>query len=184
MSILSRVAPLFLVLAALTACILVDDFGDAWNNAKPDPCIDKIAGSLYAGEFNRDPSAYDIQTIARSITWDGEHFLLLKQSPDDKGGRIYRFRVTNGIFERFRLVPTMRAQFEMDYPNAPVSLKRDTVSIKNLEKAPRELLINIAKKSEYWEVEDKTLYNILKNPTCRFEDRDLKKLEKYLGKQS
>lgn len=183
MPALSRYISLLFVLAALTACILVDDFGNAWNDAKPDPCVNKIAQSLYAGEFSRDPSGYEIEQIAREITWDGENFLLLKKSPDDKGGRIYRFRVTNGIFERLRLVPTMRTQFEMDYPNAPVSLKRDTVTIPNLEKAPRDILVSIAKKPEYWEAEDKTLYNVLSNPTCRFEDRDLKKLEQNLGKQ-
>lgn len=167
---------------ALAACILVDDYGDAWNQAKPDPCLNKIAQSLYAGEFSRDPSAYDIETLARAITWNKHHFLLLKKSPDDKGGRLYHFRVTNGIFERLRLVPTMRAQFEKEHPNAPVSLKRDTVTLADLSKAPRNLLLTIADNPDYWETEDKTLYNVLRNPTCRFEDRDLKKLDEKLGK--
>ena len=182
MSLTSRILPL-LALALLTACILVDDFGGAWSEAKADPCINKIASSLYAGEFNRDPSAYEIEDLARSVTWEGENFLLLKQAPEDKGGRLYKFRVTNGIFERFRLVPTMRAKFEKEYPNAPVSLKRDTVTLANLDKAPKDLLIAVAKKAEYWEAEDKTLYNTIRNPTCRFEDRDLKALDKNLGKQ-
>lgn len=183
MSLFKRTGLAITALFVLSGCILVDHFGKAWDSAKPDACLNKIAQSLYAGEFSRDPSGYEIADLARAITLEGQNFLLLKKSPDDKGGRLYRFRVTNGIFERFRLVPTMRARFEQDYPDAPVHLNRDTVSIENLEDAPRKLLIEIAKKPEYWEVEDKTLYNTLHNPACRFEDRDLSKLDTPEGKK-
>lgn len=180
---LTRAISAIALLLALSACILVNDFGTVWKEAKPDPCLSKIAQSLYAGEFNRDPSAYEIDDLARAVTWSKHHFLLLKKAPDDKGGRLYHFRVTNGIFERLRLIPTMRTEFEKNYPDAPVSLKRDTVTLDDLSKAPRALLLEIANRPEYWEAEDKTLYNILRNPTCRFEDRDLKKLDEKLGKQ-
>lgn len=183
MSLFKRTSLAIAALLILSGCILVDHYGKAWDNAKPDACLNKIALSLYAGEFSRDPSGYEITDLARAITFDGENFLLLKKSPDDKGGRLYRFRVTNGIFERLRLVPTMRARFEADYPNAPVRLSRDTVSIANLENAPRKLLVEIARKPEYWEVEDKTLYNTLHNPACRFEDRDLAKIDAPKGKK-
>lgn len=165
-------------LCFLSACILVDQFGTVWNEAKPDQCLNKIAQSLYYGEFNRDPSALDIEQIARAWSKDGEHFLLLKKHPDDKGGRLYRFAVKNGIFERFRLAPTQRKAFLSAYPDAPVKLERDTVSLETLGEKEITLLIEIAKKPEYWEVEDKTLYNAGRNPLCRFEDRDLTKLDK------
>lgn len=165
------------LLLLLSGCILVDRFGAAWDKATPDMCLSKIAESLYYAEFNRDPSAYKIDDLARAITLDGEHYLLLKEAPGDEGGRLYRFRVVNGIFERFRLNPTMRKTFEANYPNAPLSLKRDTVTLKSLGEAEVKLLTNIAKQPEYWESEDKTLYNTLRNPTCRFEDRDLTKID-------
>lgn len=166
-----------LAVALLSACILVEDFGSVWDEARPDTCLSKIAESLYFAEFSRDPSSQNIDDIARGWTLGGSHFLLLKKHADDKGGRIYRFNVTHGIFERFRLAPTMRATFERDYPNAPVSLRRDTVTIKTLDARTQNLLSEIAKKPEYWEYEDKILYNTLRNPSCRFEDRDFKKMD-------
>lgn len=173
-----------LAVTMLAACILVEDFGDAWEKATPDFCVSKIAESLYYAEFNRDLSGVPIEDVARAITLGGNHFLLLKKHPSDAGGRLYRFRVKNGIFERYRLAPTMRVTFEKDYPDAPVSLARDTVTLPKLYDAPLKLLIEIAGKQEYWEVEDKILYNTLRNPTCRFEDRDLKAMEeKAKGKK-
>jgi len=170
-------------LFALAACILVDDYGTAWDEAKPDMCVGKIAQSLYYGEFNRDPADLKIDNIARAITIDNHNYLLLKQQPSDKGGRLYRFEVTNGIFVRYRLAPTKRADFKRDYPNAPVTLNRDTVTVKDLGPEVRKLLIEIAGKPDYWEVEDKTLYNTMRNPTCRFEDRDLTTIDEPVRKR-
>ncbi len=162
------------VLVALSACILVDDFGSVWKQATPDPCLNKIAESLYYAEFNRDPSAESIDALARGWSVDGQHFLLLKKHADDKGGRLYHFDVVHGIWGRYRLVPTMRTTFEHDYPDAPVSLSRDTVTLKTLDKTSIQLLAEIAQKPEYWEYEDKILYNSLRNPACRFDDRNFK----------
>jgi len=171
---MKRLLPL-LALALLSACILVDDFGTAWDQAKPDPCLSKIAQSLYYAEFRRDPSEKDIDQLARGWTLKGDNFLLLKKNPDDKGGRLYRFDVVHGIFERYRLVPTMRATFLHDYPNAPVKLDRDSVTLKTLNPETEAFLTTMVKQPQYWEAEDKTLYNTMRNPTCRFDDRDLTK---------
>lgn len=169
---------LALTLAALlSGCILVDDFGHAWNDSQPDDCLGKLSESLYATEFRRDPQAAGLspKDYAHGWTLDGNTYLLLKQSPDDKGGRLYRFSVQNGIFRRFRLDPAMRDLFEKDYPNAPVNLKRDTVRLETLNKDTEKLLTDIANKPEYWQVEEQSMYNVLRNPACRFEDRDLSK---------
>ena len=71
----------------------------------------------------------------------------------------------------------MRDLFETDYPNAPVSLKRDTVRFETLDKASEKLLTEIANKPEYWQIEEQTLYNVIRNTACRFDDRDLTKKE-------
>ncbi len=173
---MKRLLPL-LSLVLLNACLLVDDFGSAWKEAQPDPCLDKIMESLYAGEYSRDYGKTDFAELGRGWTYKNEHFILLKQSASDAGGRLYRFRVVNGIFERYRLNPTMRETFAKEYPDAPVHMRRDTIRVETLDDATKKLLIEIVQKPEYWEVEDKTLYNTIRNPTCRFEDRDLKKLE-------
>ncbi len=183
MSSVFRRFSLLAVLALLCGCILVDDFGAPWKAAKPDMCVSKIAQSLYYTEFRRDPAGKDMDTLAHAWTVDGQHYLLLKQDVADKGGRMYKFTVVQGIFQRYRLNPTMRAQFEKDYPNAPVSLARDTVTLKSLDAATIKLLTDIGSKQDYWEIEDQTLYNTLLNPECRFEDRDLKALKSYLGQK-
>jgi hypothetical protein len=178
-----------LALAALTmlcSCILVEDFADAWKQSVTDPCLSKIAQSLYATEFRRDPSKKDMATLARAFTLGNEHFLLLKQQPEDKGGRMYRFTVATGvpssIFTRYRLNPTMRETFEKTHPNAPVSLDRDTVTLAALTPQTEKLLLEIAQQPDYWEVEEKTLYNPFHNATCHFEPQDQTNIDKPVGK--
>ena len=156
--------------------MLVDDFSPVWEQGVTDPCVNKIAESIYLNEFRRDPTDKNMNDHARMLVLGKEHFLMLKMASTDTGGRMYRVRVVNGIFQRYRLNPTMRTTFEKDYPNAPVSLKNDTVSLATLDAPTRALLSEIAAKPEYWEIEDQTLYNAILNPTCKFDDRDLKAL--------
>lgn len=174
--IISRFVMPLVAIFALSGCILVDDFAPQWERGKTDSCTSKIAESLYYSEFRRDPEGKDMKTLARSFTLDKFHFLMLKQDVADKGGRMYRFGVVNGIFQRYRINPAMRETFERDYPNAPVSLKHDTIRLARLGEKEIELLTEISAKPEYWEIEDQTLYNTLRNPACIYEDRDLEAL--------
>lgn len=174
---MKRIAAL-LALALLSACLLVEDFGHTWEEAAPDTCLDKIAESLYYSEFQRNPEGKDLTKLARGLKrTNGMTYLLLKKNEDDKGGRLYRFQVINGIFQRLRILPTMRPTFEANYPNAPVSLDHDMIRFAHLGADEWDLIDNIATQPEYWEIEDQTLYNPMHDPACRFEDRDLSKLE-------
>lgn len=164
-------------LLALSGCLLVDDFSPEWKKGKTDSCTSKIAQALYYTEFRRDPEGKEINELARSFSIEPFHFLMLKQNASDAGGRLYRFNVENGIFQRYRVNPVMRKTFEADYPNAPVSLARDTITLKKLGSEEMKLLTEISAKPEYWEIEDQTLYNTLRNPLCIYEDRDLAALE-------
>ena len=165
-------------LAVLAACMLVKDFGATWDEAKPDDCLTKLMGSMYYTEFSRNPEGKDLSTLAHGITRpNGKTYVLIKADTADKGGRMYRFQVVNGIFQRLRLVPTMRATFEQNYPDAPVDLSRDTITFDTLGEEEWALIDNIATQEEYWEIQDQSLYNIFKNPECRFEDRDLSALD-------
>lgn len=107
------------------------------------------------------------------LTLGDQHFLLLKEDAHDAGGRLYRFDVVpgsvgGGIFQRYRLDPTMRDAFDRDYPHAPVKLTRDTVTIATLDAPTEKLLLEISHKPEYWQVEEKALYNVLHDPACKF----------------
>ena len=158
-------------LLLLSGCIFVDDFGHAWQDSTPDTCLNKMAESLYATEFRRDPTGVDMSQIEHGWDMGGQHYLLMKQSPEDKGGRLYRFTVVHGIFQRWRLDPTMREEFAREYPNAPVSIKRDTVTIDSLNPETEKLLAEVANQPEYWQIEEQTLYNVVRNPACRYDDR-------------
>ncbi len=164
-------------LLLLAGCMLVEDFGDAWKKGKTDSCVNKIAEALYYSDFRRDPSDKDMDDHARVFTIDGFHFLMLKKDPSDTGGRMYRFRVFNGIFQRYRLDPVMRDAFEIAYPDAPVSLRNDTVSFVTLGEKEIALMKEIAAQDDYWEIEDQTLYNTMRNRSCAYDDRDLAALE-------
>lgn len=168
-------------LLLLTGCILVNDFTPMWEKAKPDPCISKIAASLYYSEFQRDPEGKNMDDYAHIFSLGDYHFLLLKQEVSDKGGRMYRFGIVHGIFQRYRLDPTMRDSFKIAYPDAPVSLRHDTVTVENLSPEVIALLKEISGRSEYWEIEDQTLYNTQLNPACSLDDRDLNALRKEYG---
>lgn len=175
--------PLF-TLVLLSGCILVEDFSPMWEKGVADPCISKMAESLYYNEFRRDPSGKNMDELAHSFTLGKEHFLMLKQEPTDKGGRMYRFGIVHGIFQRYRLDPAMRRAFEISYPDAPVSLEHDTVKLTSLGEPQLKLLQEIAANPDYWEIEDQNLYNTGLNKACTFDDRDLDKLnEEYYGKK-
>lgn len=168
-------------LLMLTGCILVNDFTPMWEKGESDSCVSKIAESLYYSEFQRDPDEKNMGDYAHVFTLGDYHFLMLKQNVNDKGGRMYRFGVVHGIFQRYRLVPTMREAFNIAYPNAPVSFRHDTVTLDSLSPEVIKLLEEISSKSEYWEIEDQTLYNTLLNPLCKFDDRNLNALRKEYG---
>ena len=168
-------------LALLTGCILVDDFGARWSEAKIDPCLGEVAKSLYYAEFRRKPADESMDSLARGLTLDGQHYLLLKKNADDKGGRMYRFTMSDAknaqhqVFQRWRLDPSMREIFAHDYPNAVAKIDRDTVTLPTLDGEAEKLLTEIAAKPEYWQIDDQTLYNVVRNPKCIFDTRNLTK---------
>lgn len=162
----------------LTACILVDDFSPEWQKGKaPDSCLSKIVAGMYYNEFRRDPEQKDMSKLSRVIALGNQHFLLMKKEEADKGGRLYRFHIIHGIFQRFRLDPVMKEPFKVKYPNAPVDLSHDTVRIDALGEKETALLSEIANQPDYWEIEEQTLYNPALNEECTLDDRDLKAMK-------
>ncbi|OYW13078.1 MAG: hypothetical protein B7X02_02885, partial [Rhodospirillales bacterium 12-54-5] len=137
----TKLASIAAMLALLSGCLMVDDFGARWSQAKPDACLIDIAKSIYIAEFRRDPSDKNIDDLARALTLNGQNYLLLKKNPEDKGGRIYRFTMTAGkelrathiVFQRWRLDPSMRETFMRDYPHSVARLDDDTVTLPSLD---------------------------------------------------
>jgi hypothetical protein len=175
---LRRILPLLLLLPLLAACIIVRDFGGTWDKASGDICLNRINAALYYQVYEREYPEDKIADVARGITLSGEHYILMKQSPNDKGGFLFRFTVKGGVFTRYRLNPAARKLFEKEFPDAPVELRENTVTLAEFNDATLALLDKVAHDERFWETEDKTLYNTQLNPLCRFDDRDLKKMER------
>lgn len=157
----------------LNACIVIDDFGDAWKKAEGDICLNRINTALYAQVHEREVREDTIESLARGITLNGNHYILMKEKPSDKGGFLFRFTVKEGIFTRYKLNPTMRDRFTRDYPDASVNITDTTVTLANISPENLRLLTAISKEKIYWQEDDRTLYNPIQNKLCRFEDRDL-----------
>jgi hypothetical protein len=178
---MKKLLSLVTALTLLAGCILVDDFGARWGQAKVDPCLSEVAKSLYIAEFRKEPDDETMASLARGLTLDGQHYLLLKKYAKHAGGRIYRFTITAGknaehvVLQRWRLDPAMRQAFMNNYPNAVAKLDRDTVTLPTLDGAAQTLLTEIANKPEYWQIDDQTLYNLIRDPKCIFDTRDLTK---------
>ena len=94
---------------------------------------------------------------------------------------MYRFTMSDAknaqhqVFQRWRLDPSMREIFAHDYPNAVAKIDRDTVTLPTLDGEAEKLLTEIAAKPEYWQIDDQTLYNVVRNPKCIFDTRNLTK---------
>jgi hypothetical protein len=136
--------------------------------AKADPCLMPIAESIHYQTFKRDLAKGDIDQLARGLKLENSNFLLLKKTPSDSGGNIYRFTVENGIFVRYRLNPAMREQFLRDHQNAPVHLRNDTARIDKLNDKTIDFLQKISGDASYWQKEDSAIYNPYANPQCGF----------------
>ncbi|MFO0069049.1 MAG: hypothetical protein ACK529_02595 [Alphaproteobacteria bacterium] len=176
--LLRRTLPLLLILPLLAGCIIVRDFGEIWSKASGDICLNRINAALYYQVYESEFPEDKITDVARGITLGNDHYILMKKSPEDTGGFLFRFTVKGGIFTRYRLNPAARKLFEQEYPDAPVKLRENTVTLAEFNDATLTLLDKIAGDKRFWETEDKTLYNTQLNPFCRFEDRDLKKMER------
>jgi hypothetical protein len=172
-----RALPLLLLVPLLAACIVVRDFGTTWDDARGDICLNRISAALYYQIHEQEFAEDKITEVARGITLDGVHYILMKESPEDSGGFLFRFTVHENIFTRYRLNPAMRDLFAAEYPGAPVNVRENTVTLAAFTPGILALLAKVARDDRFWEVEDKTLYNPQNNPTCRFDDRDLSKVE-------
>ena len=155
----------------LSGCIIVSDFGDYWAKSVEDPCLNRIADSLYYQTFQRRLETGEVSALTRGLEIEEQRFLLLKKNPEDAGGNLYRFEIENAVYTEFRLNPAMRERFEEEYANAPVEIVRDTVRLERLDEKTVSLLLTIARDARYWEKKDAHLYNPLRNPTCPFDDR-------------
>ena len=175
---LRRALPLLLLLPLLAGCIIVKDFGKIWEQASGDICLNRITEALFYQVHTREIAADQIDTVARGTTLDGHNYILLKESAGDKGGFLYKFTVKEGVFTRYKLNPAMRKTFLKENPDTDVSFYLDTVRIDSFSPENLALLNKIAGDDRYWEPDDKTLYNTQLNPLCRFEDRDLSKMER------
>lgn len=161
-----RAALLALMGLMLSSCLLVDDFGDAWTQAHYDLCVARISRDLYYRIYNREVSESQMEPLARVLRDGDTTYLLLKENPDDAGGRLYRIAVDHGFYLQYRPVPTARERFTAEFPDSPISLRFGLARTPALTpEVLRELRLT-AQHPGYWEIEDKALYNPWTSPAC------------------
>lgn len=153
---------LSLALCALSACIIVEDYGDSWNTATDDPCINLIVEKHYGKSFEDDKPPY----LAKRMTLGDQHLLLIKSNEKSAGGHAYRFALEGNIFIGYKPNPAMLKTFHKNYKNAPASVTKDKAILKKLGEEEQAFLQTILADDTYWMADVKTLYNPLRNKQC------------------
>ena len=153
---------LSLSLCALSACIIVEDYGNVWDDATEDPCIDAIVEKHYAESFEDDQPPYP----TKRITFGEQHMFLLKPNEKESGGHAYRFTLNGNIFTGYKANPSKLKQFRNDYADAPATVSKDKAILKQLGKTEQSFLQAILADETYWIADVKTLYNPRRNEQC------------------
>lgn len=145
----------------LCSCIDVDDFDESWKMGFADPCVSAIVASDY---FEQKPD--NVDALLTNVAFGKAHFMLTRNTPEDKGGSMIRYEVTNGEFVTYGLNKTKREDFKKEFPASGVRLNEDTATIPHLDARMRKLVETIASRADYWEETDRKPYNPTGNKAC------------------
>ncbi len=157
----------------LTACIIVDDFGDYWAQGFNDPCLNDIGAELYQKSFEQAVPTEQSSDYIRAVRIGETLFFLIKKSPEDAGGHAYYFDVESGILNVYRPDPAQRHAFEAAYPNAMVELDKDTARLKILDANNSQLLASVARKEQFWNKDSSYIYNQRRSKECLLGDHPI-----------
>ncbi len=158
----------------LSACIIVDDFGPAWEEAQEDLCISRLAEAFYENSYKKRHDSYD--GLIRTITINDANFILLKENASDAGGHLYPFFVETGILISKRADPVAREYYEDTYARDDVIVEEDTITLTSFDVGMQNHLAELNDDARLWEEDLKMLYNTRLDRTCRFEDRNIDEL--------
>lgn len=170
---LGRMKNLLALLLApmLSACLIVDDFGESWDAATPDICVTKLAAAFYEKSYKK--TQFDYAPLIRPISLGEAHFILVKENEKDEGGHLYPFFVDSGVLITKRGNPAKVEYAKKAYGKQGVTIKESTVTIDQLNNTSLKLLEQSYHDESLWEEDLKMLYNKQLSDDCRFEDRDL-----------
>lgn len=153
---------------ALSACIVVQDFGKTWEQGFDDPCVQRIAEATV---LEGNPRGLPIEQIARSLKVSAHTFLMLRERPEDIGGSLYRYAVNTdapgGEYVAYRLNEAKREEFTREYgEKVPVIITDEAATIPELNDESLALLARIADREDYWVVADRQPYNPKRRKDC------------------
>lgn len=116
---------------------------------------EKAEAAEEADEKN-EKSASDATTkeetlYTRSLIRGQHSFLLVKNSPDDKGGTLHFYRIMQQRLVFFRPAKAQRKAFLAKYGNRGVEVSKDQVRIPVLDAQAMNTLIAAADDPKYWE---------------------------------
>jgi hypothetical protein len=150
---------------ALTACIVVDDFGTYWGKGTTDACINDILfGSMQ--KDNEAPSMATLTQTVRVLKLGGHDFIMMRHKPGDKGGDLVRYRIDGDDYVSYRLNEEKRDDFMNAHPDSPVVVTEETATIKVLNADTAKLLVDIADDDSYWIEASREPYNPNHRPEC------------------
>ncbi len=149
----------FLLIPLLAACIVVNDFSPLWQRAQEDPCLVDTAKAL---DVN-DPQEELIRWVKLNDTYS---LMLIKEEAEAKGGNAYLYNVENNIITVFTPNKTRRADFEESYPDAPVQITEDKITLDILDDEALEFITKIAVQPDYWQTDKALLYNRRRVDAC------------------
>ena len=92
--------------------------------------------------------------------------MLIKEAEGESGGHAYLYRMDGKVITAFTPDQSKRALFENEYPDAPVAIDEDTLTIASLNEDVLSFIAELAQKEEYWRAEDGRLYNTARNEAC------------------
>lgn len=157
-------ASLFLALL-LSACIIVDDFGEYWAKGKTDRCInDLLYASMHADDASVEMKA--ITQTVRVIQFGGQDFIMMLNKPGSQDGNLIRYRIDGSEYVSYKLSEEKREQFLREHPHTSVVVTNDTVTIPQLNKETASLLGDIAGDNSYWTEASREPYNPKHRTDC------------------
>lgn len=173
---------LLLCALLLSACIDVEDFGDAWSKGTIDPALagkwEKVAtpdmprGDIYRYNVTVKDGVYVITAYEGEIEKTDEpiqsKFLtagpynFFMSGPPPKGS-LYRYKIADGVFQLYDLDTTAARQFVAEkYPAAQSIDTRSGgsvfgeiafFSVKTLDKEALKILAEIPDNENYWKLD-------------------------------
>lgn len=147
-----RYALLGLVACLLCGCIKVGDFGNYWAGASHDSCLEAIMWKDNPDRHTREEMA----ELVRTMKIGDAYIMLVKDKAEDKGGELYRYRISDGKMVTYWPDDSKIHAFEKAYPGSGFEYdigsdgRVTTFTIPVLDEHAFGILKSVVNDESYW----------------------------------